>query len=140
MSGSEPLWRDNKAIKTRDGEPIKLIDLLSDNQRASEMVKEKIPSWNRKKFKEASIIGIGAVKYADLSQDRTWTIFSPGKKMLAMQEIPPLTYNMRLRIHSIFKKSMVYRRIESKKPAHRNRQTKIDKTLFPLAIEQAARS
>ena len=47
------LGEDNKAIKTRDGEPIKLIDLLTEAiRRASEMVREKKPDWHRKKSKE----------------------------------------------------------------------------------------
>ena len=116
------LGEDNKAIKTRDGEPIKLIDLLNEAiRRASEMVKEKIPSWNRKKFKEELVL-LESERLNMPTSHRTgpWTMFSPGKKCSQCREIPPLTYNMRLPEFTVFfEKSMVYRRIESKKPAHR---------------------
>ena len=128
------LGEDNKAIKTRDGEPIKLIDLLNEAiRRASEMVKEKIPSWNRKKFKEGLVL-LESERLNMPTSHRTgpWTMFFLGK-MSQCREIPPLTYNMRLPEFTVFfEKSMVCRRIESKKPAHRKpkRSENWPETLF----------
>ena len=99
---------NNKAIKTRDGEPIKLIDLLNESiQRAKQMVAEKNPKLSASEAeRRAKIIGLGAVRYADLSQDRTLDYVFSWEKMLAMQgnTAPYLQYAV-ARIHSIFRKA-----------------------------------
>ena len=47
------LGEDNKAIKTRDGQPVKLMDLLNEAiYRAKQMVKEKILNLTKKRWKE----------------------------------------------------------------------------------------
>lgn len=101
------LGDDNKAIKTRDGEPIKLIDLLSESiERAKTMVIEKNPEIESSEIiRRAKVIGLGAVRYADLSQDRTLDYVFSWEKMLAMQgnTAPYLQYAV-ARIHSIFRK------------------------------------
>ena len=101
------LGDDNKAIKTRDGEPIKLIDLLSESiERAKKMVIEKNPDLEVSEIiRRAKIIGLGAVRYADLSQDRTLDYVFSWEKMLAMQgnTAPYLQYAV-ARINSIFRK------------------------------------
>ena len=140
------LGEDNKAIKTRDGEPIKLIDLLNEAiRRASEMVKEKNPELEPEEIqRRASIIGIGAVKYADLSQDRTLDYVFSWEKMLAMQgnTAPYLQYAV-ARIHSIFRKidGLPEDRIEKARPPETEAERKLARKLlfFPLAIEQATR-
>ena len=77
------LGDDNKAIKTRDGEPIKLIDLLNESiERAKAMVIEKNPEIESSEIlRRAKIIGLGAVRYADLSQDRTLDYVFSWEKM-----------------------------------------------------------
>jgi arginyl-tRNA synthetase len=101
------LGDDNKAIKTRDGQPIKLIDLLNEAiARAKKMVLEKKPDLPIEEVnKRSKIIGLGAVRYADLSQDRTLDYVFSWEKMLAMQgnTAPYLQYAV-ARIHSIFRK------------------------------------
>ena len=101
------LGDDNKAIKTRDGEPIKLIDLLNEAiDRAKNMVLEKNPTLDEPEaLRRAKIIGLGAVRYADLSQDRTLDYVFSWEKMLAMQgnTAPYLQYAV-ARIYSIFRK------------------------------------
>lgn len=101
------LGDDNKAIKTRDGQPIKLIDLLDEAiRRAETMVRQKNPELVDKEVNQrARIIGLGAVKYADLSQDRTLDYVFSWDKLLAMQgnTAPYLQYAV-ARIHSIFRK------------------------------------
>ena len=102
------LGDDNKAIKTRDGQPIKLIDLLNEAiQRARKLVIDKKPDLETEQVEErAKSIGLGAVRYADLSQDRTLDYVFSWDKLLAMQgnTAPYLQYAV-ARIHSIFRKA-----------------------------------
>ncbi|MFD1260975.1 arginine--tRNA ligase [Entomomonas asaccharolytica] len=64
---------DGKPFKTRDGGVVKLIDLLNDaEQKAYNLAKQLNPEISEEECKLiAHSIGIGAVKYADLSKHRT---------------------------------------------------------------------
>ncbi len=64
---------DGRPFKTRDGGTVKLIDLLNEAQeRAYNLVKEKNPELADADLRNiARVVGIGAVKYADLSKHRT---------------------------------------------------------------------
>ncbi len=64
---------DGRPFKTRDGGTVKLIDLLTEAQeRAYSLVKEKNPELAEADLRNiARVVGIGAVKYADLSKHRT---------------------------------------------------------------------
>lgn len=64
---------DGRPFKTRDGGTVKLIDLLTEAQeRAYTLVKEKNPELAEDELRNiAKVVGIGAVKYADLSKHRT---------------------------------------------------------------------
>ncbi len=64
---------DGRPFKTRDGGTVKLIDLLDEaEQRAYALVKEKNPQLDEAELRQiAHAVGIGAVKYADLSKHRT---------------------------------------------------------------------
>ncbi|WP_263261636.1 arginine--tRNA ligase [Pseudomonas sp. RIT-PI-S] len=64
---------DGRPFKTRDGGTVKLIDLLDEaEQRAYALVKEKNPELEESRLRDiARVVGIGAVKYADLSKHRT---------------------------------------------------------------------
>jgi arginyl-tRNA synthetase len=64
---------DGRPFKTRDGGTVKLIDLLDEaEQRAYALVKEKNPDLEESRLRDiARVVGIGAVKYADLSKHRT---------------------------------------------------------------------
>jgi arginyl-tRNA synthetase len=66
------LGNDNKPFKTRDGGTVKLFDLLSEaEERALALVREKnsdLPDEELRKIAHA--VGVGAVKYADLSKHR----------------------------------------------------------------------
>lgn len=64
---------DGRPFKTRDGGTVKLIDLLTEAQeRAYNLVKEKNPQLAEDELRNiAKVVGIGAVKYADLSKHRT---------------------------------------------------------------------
>lgn len=63
------LGADGKPFKTREGETVRLEDLLDEAvQRAAEVVREKAKDLTEEEIQErAAQVGIGAVKYADLS-------------------------------------------------------------------------
>ena len=140
------LGDDNKAIKTRDGQPIKLIDLLEEAiRRAADMVRQKNMELPEEEVqRRAKVIGLGAVKYADLSQDRTLDYVFSWDKMLAMQgnTAPYLQYAV-ARISSIFRK--VERSTDDSfsqaRPPESDAERKLSRKLlfFPLALKQATR-
>ena len=67
------LGPDGKKFKTRSGETEKLIDLLTEAvDKAREILQERLPNGNPHEIAHLShVLGIGAVKYADLSSLRT---------------------------------------------------------------------
>ncbi|MDT0343428.1 arginine--tRNA ligase [Streptomyces litchfieldiae] len=67
------LGKDGKPFKTRSGETVRLMDLLDEAvERAAAVVAEKTPELTAEEVAERSVdVGIGAVKYADLSTSRT---------------------------------------------------------------------
>jgi len=67
------LGADGKKFKTRSGETEKLIDLLTEAvDRARALVVERLPTADHREREHlAQVLGIGAVKYADLSSLRT---------------------------------------------------------------------
>ncbi|WP_313088665.1 arginine--tRNA ligase [Pseudomonas sp.] len=64
---------DGRPFKTRDGGTVKLVNLLDEaEQRAYSLVKSKNPDLDEAELRQiARAVGIGAVKYADLSKHRT---------------------------------------------------------------------
>jgi arginyl-tRNA synthetase len=102
------LGEDNKPFKTRSGDTVKLKDLLAEaEERAFKLVTEKnadIPEPKRREIAKA--VGIGAVKYADLSKDRTSDYVFSWEKMLSFDgNTAPYLQNAYVRIHSIFRKA-----------------------------------
>jgi arginyl-tRNA synthetase len=101
---------DGKALKTRDGGTIKLKALLDEAvERAYATVAEKnptLPEDERRQIAEA--VGVGAVQYADLSQNRSSNYVFSWEKMLSFDgnTAPYLLYAV-ARIHSIFRKAAV---------------------------------
>ncbi|HBG78474.1 MAG TPA: arginine--tRNA ligase [Phycisphaerales bacterium] len=81
------LGEDGKPLKTRSGENVKLKDLLDEAvKRAKAVVEEKNPELSAdEKEKIANAVGIGAVKYADYSNNRTSDYIFSFDKMLAME-------------------------------------------------------
>ena len=67
------LGKDGKPFKTRSGDTVKLADLLDEAvSRAADLVRQKNADLsNEETAKIANAVGIGAVKYADLSKNRT---------------------------------------------------------------------
>ncbi len=64
---------DGRPFKTRDGGTVKLVDLLQEaKERAYALVKEKNTDLDEQALRQiGEVVGIGAVKYADLSKHRT---------------------------------------------------------------------
>lgn len=81
------LGDDGKPLKTRSGENVKLQELLDEAQsRALEVVKEKNAQYDESLSAEiARVVGLGSVKYADLSQNRATDYTFSWDKMLATQ-------------------------------------------------------
>lgn len=100
------LGADKKPIKTRSGDPIKLADLLDEAEaRALKILEEKNPALIPEARRAAArILGIGAVKYADLCQNRNLDYVFDWDKLLALQgnTAPYLVYAF-VRIRSIFR-------------------------------------
>lgn len=101
------LGEDGKPIKTREGEPIKLEALLDEaEERARAIVRDKNPSLSEEEQAHiARVVGIGAVKYADLMQNRTADYRFSWDKMLALDgNTAPYLQYVYARIRSIFRK------------------------------------
>ncbi len=106
------LGEDNKPFKSRSGDTIKLKDLLDEaDERALALVKEKRPDLSDEQRKSiASAVGIGAVKYADLSKDRTSDYVFSWDKMLSFDgNTAPYLQYAHARIKSIFRKAGEFR-------------------------------
>jgi arginyl-tRNA synthetase len=102
------LGDDGKPIKTREGDPPRLSDLLDEaERRALEIVREKNPDLPHAAQQEvARVVGIGAIKYADLSQNRTGDYTFSWEKMLALQgNSAPYLLFAYVRIRSIFRRA-----------------------------------
>lgn len=140
------LGQDNKAIKTREGQPIKLLDLLGEAiSRARAIVDEKNPELeDAEKQRRAQAIGLGAVRYADLSQDRTLDYVFSWDKLLALQgnTAPYLQYAV-ARIRSIFRKLDLEpeQGEEEATPAATETENLLSRRLlyFPSVLEQTRR-
>ncbi|MEM1222040.1 MAG: arginine--tRNA ligase [Verrucomicrobiota bacterium] len=101
------LGEDKKPFKTKSGESIKLQSLLDEaRNRALDIVKEKNPGLSTEEQLEiADAVGIGALKYADLSSNRTQDYVFNWDRMLSFEgnTAPYLMYAV-ARINSIFSK------------------------------------
>jgi arginyl-tRNA synthetase len=102
------LGEDGAPLKTRSGENVKLKELLDEAvQRAMSVVEGKNPDWPAdKKAEIAKAVGIGAVKYADYSNNRTSDYIFSFDKMLAMDgNTSPYMQYAYARIKSIERKA-----------------------------------
>ncbi|WP_206483864.1 arginine--tRNA ligase [Thalassotalea sp. G2M2-11] len=101
---------DGKPFKTRTGGTIKLAELLDEAVvRAKALIQEKNPDYSGEKLDEiARKVGIGAVKFADLSKNRTSDYIFNWQTMLSFEgaTAPYLQYAYS-RIQSIFTKADV---------------------------------
>ena len=98
---------DGTPFKTREGGTVKLTDLLDEaEKRAFEPVSEKNPDLPEDRRREiARIVGIGAVKYADLCRNRTSDYVFSWNKMLSLDgNTAPYMQYAYARVRSIFRK------------------------------------
>jgi len=100
---------DGTPFKTRDGGVVKLIDLIDEaKSRALNIVTTRNPDWSaEEKQNLANILAIGAIKYSDLSKNRSSDYIFSFDKMLAFEgnTAPYLLYAY-TRIQSILKKAV----------------------------------
>ena len=98
---------DGRPFKTRSGDTIKLVDLIDEAiRRAHELVSRKNPGLDEATYSEiAEKVGIAAVKYADLSKNRTSDYVFDWSSMLSFEgnTAPYLMYAY-ARIRSILRK------------------------------------
>ena len=101
------LGEDRKLMKTRSGDNVQLVDVLDEAvERADRVIGEKNPDMDPVQRAEvASIVGIGSVKFAELSQHRMTDYVFSWDRMLALQgdTAPYLQYSY-VRVRSIFRK------------------------------------
>ncbi len=102
------LGKDGKPFKTRAGGTVKLADLLDEAlERARRLVAEKTPDMPADELEKlANAVGIGAVKYADLSKNRTTDYVFDWDNMLAFEgNTAPYMQYAYTRVLSVFRKA-----------------------------------
>jgi arginyl-tRNA synthetase len=102
------LGTDKKMFKTRAGDTVRLIDLLDEAvERAEAELARREPDGDPAARRVlAAKIGIGAVKYADLSNDRNKDYVFDWERMLAAEgRTGPYLQYAHGRIHSIFRRA-----------------------------------
>ena len=112
VSFGSVLGADKKMLKTRSGETVKLDALLSEAvERAAEAVAEKNPELSKEaQARIAKMVGIGAVKYADLSTDRIKDYTFDWNRMLSFDgNTAPYLQYAHARICSIFRRAEIDR-------------------------------
>lgn len=101
------LGKDRRPFKTRSGDTVSLQDVLDEAvARAKKVIEEKSPDMPEdEKNAVAQSVGIGAVKFAELSQNRLTDYVFDWDKMLALTgDTAPYLQNSYVRIRSIFRK------------------------------------
>ena len=104
------LGKDGKPFKTRAGGTVKLADLLDEAlERARRLVAEKNPDMPADELEKlANAVGIGAVKYADLSKNRTTDYVFDWDNMLAFEgNTAPYMQYAYTRVLSVFRKAEI---------------------------------
>jgi arginyl-tRNA synthetase len=101
------LGDDRKLMRTRSGENVGLVEVLEEAvERAAKAIAEKNPDLQGEEaVKISEIVGIGAVKFAELSQGRLTDYVFSWDRMLALQgDTAPYLQYSHVRIRSIFRK------------------------------------
>ncbi|MGH9016550.1 MAG: arginine--tRNA ligase [Acidimicrobiales bacterium] len=110
VSFGSVLDADRKMFRTRAGSSIRLVDLLDEAvDRAAKAVAERNPEIDPEaRTKVATMVGIGAIKYADLSTERTRDYIFDWERMLAFEgNTAPYLQYAHARIRSIFRRGGV---------------------------------
>ncbi len=101
------LGKDRKPFKTRSGDTVSLQDVIDEAiTRATKVIEEKSPDMPEEQKNEvARMVGIGAIKFAELSQNRMSDYIFDWDKMLALTgDTAPYLQNSYVRVRSIFRK------------------------------------
>lgn len=138
------LGKDGKAIKTRSGKSVKLCELLDEAvERARVITQEKNPDLKGEALDHtAETIGIAAVRYADLSQNRSSDYQFDWDKMLAFEgnTAPYLLYVV-ARINGIFRKLGDVTDLDESSIAELETAEELELakklTQFPIVLKQA---
>ena len=104
------LGPDRKPLKSRDGSPIKLVDLLNEaKERAKKILLEKRPDLDEKALETKSeLLGIASLKYADQMPGRNLDYVFTWEKLLAFDgNTAPYILNAYVRSRSILRKAGV---------------------------------
>ncbi len=112
VSFGSVLGSDRKMLKSRSGDPLKFIDLVTEAvARADEAIAAKNPDLPTDvRARVARTVGIGAVKYADLSTDRVRDYVFDWERMLSFDgNTAPYLQYAHARIRSIFRRSGIER-------------------------------
>ena len=135
---------DGKKLASRDGEAISLKDLLEESiARANKSILEKNPDISESERAEISkMIGIGSVKYADLSVDRNKNYVFDWDKMLSFDgNTAPYLQYAHARICSIFRKVSIQREdfSNNKISIMNDNESSLSRTLigFSVAIDES---
>ena len=104
------LGKDGKPFKTRSGDTVKLADLLDEAiERAGVLISQKSTALSeQEKADVIESVGIGSVKYADLSKNRTTDYVFDWDNMLSFEgNTAPYMQYAYTRIRSIFNRSQI---------------------------------
>lgn len=104
------LGEDGKIFRTRSGETVRLVDLIDEAEsRAIAVCKEKNPELAEDEATHVGqVVGLGALKYADLSSDRIKDYKFSWQRMLALEgNTAPYLINAYVRVHGIFRKGAI---------------------------------
>lgn len=145
------LGEEGKKFSTRKGDTVKLENLLYKSQElAKKVIEEKNPMFSQKERKKAArTVGVGAVKYNDLSQNRLTDITFNWDKMLSFDgnSAPYLQYTF-ARINSVMEKYRSGNKLEAFLPSQKVHlellQEEVEKDIlhqllkYPEAVRNAA--
>ena len=101
------LGKDRRPFKTRSGDTVSLQDVIDEAvARATRVVEEKSPDMPAdEKARVAKAVGVGAIKFAELSQNRMSDYIFDWDKMLSLSgDTAPYLQNSYVRVRSIFRK------------------------------------
>lgn len=101
------LGKDRRPFKTRSGDTVSLQDVIDEAvTRATKVIEEKSPDMpEEEKARVARIVGVGAIKFAELSQNRMSDYIFDWDKMLSLSgDTAPYLQNSYVRVRSIFRK------------------------------------
>jgi arginyl-tRNA synthetase len=110
VSFGSVLGPDRKMLRSRAGAPVKLVDLIDEAvQRSESAIAERNPDLAAdERHAIAQMLGVGAIKYADLSTERTKDYVFDWERMLAFEgNTAPYLQYAHARIRSIFRRGKV---------------------------------